>query len=97
MNIIRRKDEGASDWGVRAGFGLRQQSLRACLFYCLQEAEAVSITNETSALTHTLLLTHNPIKLFCHPPDPANASAAGAAATVEGPSPGEGANASRAS
>lgn len=30
-----------------------------------------------------------------HPPDPANASAAGPAATAAGPSPGEGANASR--
>lgn len=32
---------------------------------------------------------------FCHPPDPPNASAAGPAATAAGPSPGEGAKASR--
>lgn len=81
--------------------GVLEQDLeresRACLFYCLQKAEAVFITNATRALTHTLSLTHKPTKLFCHPPDPANTSAAGAAATVEGPSPGEGANASRVS
>lgn len=34
-------------------------------------------------------------KLYCHPPDPPKASEAGPAATAEGPSPGEGANASR--
>lgn len=38
--------------------------------------------------------THTRSTLFCHPPDPANASAAGPAATEPGPSPGEGANAS---
>lgn len=35
-------------------------------------------------------------RLFSHPPDPANASAAGPAAMAAGPSPGEGAKASNA-
>lgn len=71
------------------------------MFYCLlwKQKQLYNIIKATTAFTSTSTSihphTHLHKKLFCHPPDPPNASAAGPAATAAGPSPGEGANASR--